>query len=108
MLDSGAPINVVSTPIAEAFNAAFDPPAVFNGSVGAYVTLCSAKAPGKFAVKIGGQTFTTEAADQLFPLQLRDDQGRDLCVSGTADGGSADDGGNIFVLSVFSSHLSCT
>ena len=86
---------------------AFDPPAVFNESVGAYVTLCSAKVPGEFTVKIGGQTFTIEAADQLLPIQAQDDEGRDLCASGTTDGGpfaAAD--GNFFVLSVFSSCLS--
>ena len=74
---------------------------MFNETQGAYVTLCSAKVPKEFTVKIGGQTFTIEAADQLLPLQTQDDKGRDLCISGTTDGGPVLDG-NIFILSVFS------
>ena len=71
---------------------------MFNDTFGGYVTLCSAKVP-EFTVKIGGQTFTTEATDQLLPLGIQDSEGRDLCISGTSDGGPAVDG-NIFILSV--------
>ena len=100
ILDSGTTLNFVPTPIANAFSAAFNPPAVYNESQGAYVTLCSAKTPKEFTVKIGGQTFVIDTADQLLPIQTQDDEGRDLCMSGTTDGGPVADG-NVFILLVF-------
>ena len=73
---------------------------MFSKTYGAYVTLCSAKVPGEFTVKIGGLTFIIEPADQLLPIRAKDDKGRDLCISGTTDGGPVSDK-NIFILSVF-------
>ncbi|KAJ3773568.1 acid protease [Lentinula raphanica] len=96
ILDTGTTLDYVPTEVADAFAAAFDPPAVKDEDFGVYVVVCSATVP-EFTVNIGGVTFTVDPADNLLPLGIQDDQGNDLCASGTFDGGPAEEG-NIFIL----------
>ncbi|KIK69883.1 hypothetical protein GYMLUDRAFT_236344 [Collybiopsis luxurians FD-317 M1] len=96
ILDTGTTLNYVPTNVANAFAAAFDPPAVFDEDFGVYVVVCSAKVP-EFTVNIAGKVFTVDSADNLLPLGIQDDNGNDLCASGTSDGGPAEQG-NIFIL----------
>ncbi len=56
VIDSGISLIYLFTGIANAVNALFDPPAVFEETLGVYAVKCSAKAP-EFGVEIGGQTF---------------------------------------------------
>lgn len=102
----------VETSVANAFAAAYDPPAVMDEELGLYVVTCSAKVP-EFTVDIGGQTFTVDPADNLLPLGENDEEGNPLCISGTVgellfcviggraliilDGGPAE-AGNVFIL----------
>ncbi|KAJ3801452.1 aspartic peptidase domain-containing protein [Lentinula aff. detonsa] len=96
ILDTGTTLDYVPTQVADAFAAAFDPPAVKNEDFGVYEVVCSATVP-EFTVDIGGVTFTVDPADNLLPLGIQDDEGNDLCASGTFDGGPAEEG-NIFIL----------
>ncbi|KAJ3995078.1 aspartic peptidase domain-containing protein [Lentinula boryana] len=82
ILDSGTTLDYVPTDVAEAFAAAFDPPAIKDDDFGVYTVVCSATVP-EFTVTIGGVTFTVDPADNLFPLGIQDDEGNDLCASGT-------------------------
>jgi len=96
ILDTGTTLAYVPTEVANAFAAAFDPPAVIDEDEGVYVTLCSATVP-EFTVEIGGVTFTVDPADNLLPLGENDEHGNALCASGTFDGGPAE-AGNVFIL----------
>ncbi|KAF9074548.1 acid protease [Rhodocollybia butyracea] len=96
ILDTGTTLAYVPTEVANAFAAAFDPPAVIDEDEGVYVTLCSATVP-EFTVNIGGVTFTVDPADNLFPLGESDEEGNALCGSGTFDGGPPEEG-NVFIL----------
>lgn len=71
-----------ATQVADAFAAAFDPPAVKDEDEGVYIVVCSATVP-EFTVNIGGVEFTVDPADNLLPLGIQDDEGNDLCASGT-------------------------
>ncbi|KAJ3804376.1 acid protease [Lentinula aff. lateritia] len=75
-----------TTDVADAFTAAFDPPAVKDDDFGVYTVVCTATVP-EFTVTIGGVTFTVDPTDNLFPLGIQDDNGNGLCASGTFDGG---------------------
>lgn len=87
-----------ATDVADAFAAAFDPPAVKDDDFGVYTVVCTATVP-EFTVTIGGVTFTVDPADNLFPLGIQDDDGNELCASGTFDGGpSTGAEGNVFIL----------
>ncbi|KAF5376833.1 hypothetical protein D9757_008895 [Collybiopsis confluens] len=79
-------LNYVPTNVANAFAAAFDPPAVFDDDFGVYVVVCSAKVP-EFTVNIAGKVFTVDRADNLLPLGIQDGDGNDLCASGTSGRG---------------------
>ncbi|KAJ4500466.1 aspartic peptidase domain-containing protein [Lentinula lateritia] len=96
ILDTGTTLDYVPTQVADAFAAAFDPPAVKDEDEGVYIVVCSATVP-EFTVNIGGVEFTVDPADNLLPLGIQDDEGNDLCASGTFDGGPAEEG-NIFIL----------
>jgi hypothetical protein len=96
ILDTGTTLDYVPTQVADAFAAAFDPPAVFDNDFGLYVVVCTATVP-EFTVNIGGVEFTVDPADNLLPLGISDDDGNALCGSGTTDGG-APEAGNIFIL----------
>jgi len=71
--------------IAKEYNAQFTPPANNSDKYGGYVVVCSAKAP-HFQVIIGGKSFDIDPRDQLVPIGVKNDQGEDLCMSGTQDG----------------------
>lgn len=82
ILDTGTTLNYVPTDVADAFAAAFDPPAKFSEDEGLYVTTCNATIP-LFTVDIGGTTFTVDQADNILPLGTTDSEGNELCGSGT-------------------------
>jgi hypothetical protein len=97
ILDSGTTFNYFPSAIAKEYNAKFEPAAINDDKYGAYVVVCSAKAPG-FQVTIGGKSFDIDPRDQLAPLGVKNDQGEDLCFSGTQDVGPLQAGGPISVL----------
>ncbi|KAJ7115076.1 acid protease [Mycena crocata] len=94
-LDSGTTFNWVPTAVAEAYNAAFAPPATLDPDSGLYVVECNATA-APFAVVVGGRAFEIDPRDQVIP-QGRDADGNIVCVSGTQDEGP-DVPGNGFIL----------
>jgi hypothetical protein len=96
ILDTGTTLAYVPTDVANAFAAAFDPPAIMDEELGLYVVTCSATVP-EFTVNIGGKTFTVDPADNLLPLGENDAEGNPLCISGTVDNGPVEEG-NIFIL----------
>lgn len=96
ILDTGTTLNYIPTNLAKAFNDAFVPKATFVEDEDTYYVDCNAKAP-EFLVKIGSQTFSVDGRDQILPIGETDEHGREICISGTQDGGPATDG-NIFVL----------
>lgn len=83
LVDSGSTLMSLPTGIANAVNALFDPPAVYDADFGAYVVNCSAKAP-EFGVQIGGLTFFINGED-LMANRL----GNGTCQSGITDAGSS-------------------
>ncbi|KAJ7123507.1 aspartic peptidase domain-containing protein [Mycena epipterygia] len=106
-LDSGTTLNWVPTPVAEAYNAQFSPPATLNSTSGMYVVECNATAP-EFAVVVGGVSFTIDPRDQVVP-QGKDADGNTVCVSGTQDEGPVGNGntfilGDVFLHNVVTTH----
>jgi hypothetical protein len=91
----GTTLNYVPTDIAKAYNAKFSPPATYVEDEDTYYVDCKAKVPA-FSVKIGGQSFAVDGRDNVLPVGT-DEDGNEVCISGTQNGGSADDG-NIFIL----------
>ncbi len=81
IVDSGTTLIYLPTGIANAVNALFVPPAVYDLNQGAYVVDCSAKAP-KFGVTIGKQTFYINGLDMILP------SGNGTCISGVDDAGT--------------------
>ncbi|CAF1245984.1 unnamed protein product [Didymodactylos carnosus] len=80
IVDTGTTLLYVPSAIANASNALFSPPAVYNSTAGAFTVPCDAIAP-KFGVSIGRETFYINAKDLIF------DNGDTTCVSGIVDGG---------------------
>lgn len=66
VVDSGTSDIEVPTFIANAINGAFNPPAVFNESVAAFVTSCNATVPA-INIQIGGKKFAIDKRDMLLP-----------------------------------------
>lgn len=64
IVDTGSTLTYLPNGIAEAVNALFDPPAVYDADSGTYAVNCSAKAP-EFGVKIGEQTFFINEEDLI-------------------------------------------
>jgi len=95
ILDSGTTLNYVPTAIAKAYNAKFVPPAKFNKEQDTYFVSCTAKAPA-FEVTLGGVSFSIDGRDQILPAG-QDDSGKEICQSGTQDGG-LDTPDTIFIL----------
>ncbi len=81
IVDSGTTLIYLPTGIANAVNALFVPPAVYDPNQGAYVVQCSARAP-KFGVMIGKQIFYINALDMVLP------SGNGTCISGVDDAGT--------------------
>lgn len=73
VLDSGTIPNVFHQKAADAINALFVPPAVFNTTTGRYVVACDAKAP-ELGISIGGQVFYHNPEDMILEYG-------DLCLS---------------------------
>jgi hypothetical protein len=86
IVDSGTTLNYFPTSVANAFNAAFEPPAVYSEDLGAYLVDCNAKKPA-LDILIGGTRFDTNPLD-LILLAGTDENGNDYCISGVDDGGS--------------------
>jgi len=93
IVDSGTTLNYFPTSAANAFNAAFDPPAVYSG--GAYYVACNATRPA-LDIVIAGKTFDHNPLD-LILLLGQDGQGNDVCISGVSDGGS-DPAQDVYIL----------
>lgn len=83
IIDSGTTLINLPTGIADAVNALFDPPAVYDAGQGVYVVDCAAKAP-EFGAEIGDQTFFIKGEDMKIPVPGTDE----FCVSGISDAGS--------------------
>ena len=68
LVDTGTSVNTFPSREAKAINALFDPPAVFEPSIGAgyYIVQCNATAP-QLGITIGGQTFYHNPQDLIIP-----------------------------------------
>lgn len=80
-MDSGTSQIYLPEAMANAIAAKYDPPAVFNDTIGAYSIPCDAIPPA-FAVKIGGVVFPIDPRDMVLETYL----GSGSCMTGTADG----------------------
>lgn len=89
IVDSGTTLNYLPTNITNAINNAFNPPAVYTESDGAYIVDCKAKPPA-VAITIGGTVFHTNPLDMIL-LAGTDISGKDVCISGIDDGGDNPD-----------------
>lgn len=67
VVDSGHNMNLIPTPEANAINAAFDPPAIFDEGTELYIVDCDAEAP-KFGITIDGVTFWHEEQDMIYEV----------------------------------------
>lgn len=94
IVDSGTTLNYLPTPLADAVNAAFVPPAVYSDDDGAYLVECDATAPS-FGIVINGTTFFHNALDMILPAGT-DNEGTEICISGIDDGGDETD--DVFIL----------
>jgi aspergillopepsin I len=95
IVDSGTTLNYVPTPVANAINRAFSPPAVYNEDEGANVVDCKAKAP-TLGIKIAGTVFYINPLDMIL-LAGTDAKGNDICISGVVDGGN-DPSEDVYIL----------
>ncbi|KAJ7458601.1 aspartic peptidase domain-containing protein [Mycena latifolia] len=95
VLDSGTTLNVLPAALARAYNAQFKPKAQYDAQDNLYIVACNAKAP-VFSVKIGGVVFTIDPQDQVLPAGT-DENGNEVCISGTQSGGP-DLPGEFFIL----------
>ena len=80
IVDSGTTLIYLLTAIANAVNALFVPPPIYNSTIGAYVVVCSAKAP-RFGVTVGKQTFYINGLDMILF------SGPGTCESGVSGAG---------------------
>ena len=80
VVNSGTTLMYLPKGLADAFNAAFDPPARYIRSQGAFVVKCDA-VPPKFGVVIGNETLYINPKDMIL-------QGRTACVTGITIGGA--------------------
>jgi hypothetical protein len=95
ILDTGTTLNYLPTSVARKFNQAFVPPATYDREQGLYFVKCTAKAP-PFAVVMNGTSFEVDARDNVVVAGM-DKDGKDICISGTQDGGPRTPD-NIFIL----------
>lgn len=80
IIDSGTTLIYLPTGIANAVNALFNPPGIFDHNLGAYTVACNATVPS-LGVEIGGETFYIDPADLILPA------GWGTCITGVDDGG---------------------
>ncbi|KAJ6113918.1 acid protease [Penicillium sp. IBT 18751x] len=95
IVDSGTTLNYYPTSVANAVNAAFDPPATYDDDQGAYVVDCNATPPAH-GITIGGTTFTINPLDMILYTGT-DDSGNAVCISGIDDGGD-DSSEDLYIL----------
>ncbi|KAJ7065390.1 aspartic peptidase domain-containing protein [Mycena amicta] len=96
ILDTGTTLNYVPSKVAKAYNALFVPKATFDADSGLYFVACNSTKVPDFSVTLGGKRFPVDARDQILPAGT-DDDGNEVCISGTQDGG-ADSPENVFIL----------
>lgn len=80
IVDSGTTLIYLPKGLADSINAAFDPPASYVRSQGAFVVKCDAVLP-KFGIVIGNKTLYINPKDMIL-------QGRKACVTGITRGGA--------------------
>ncbi|MCJ1303494.1 hypothetical protein MMC08_006304 [Hypocenomyce scalaris] len=80
IIDSGTTLIYLPIGIADAINALFDPPGVYNDTQAAYTVACNAAVPS-LGIEIGGTTFDINPVDMILPA------GDGTCISGVDDGG---------------------
>jgi hypothetical protein len=85
IVDSGTTLNYLPSSLADAINAAFNPPAVYLWMYGAYFTTCDALIP-QVAVMLDGMKFNISPVDLLYRTLV--DPLTGLCMTAIADGGS--------------------
>ncbi|KAH6647344.1 aspartic peptidase domain-containing protein [Truncatella angustata] len=96
IVDSGTSPNFIPTGAAEALNAQFDPPAVYNATLDYYTVDCNAKAPYA-AYVIGGVEMPMDPQDMIVRSLNGLPGYEDVCFSAFADGG-ANTAGNVFII----------
>ncbi|KAB8230264.1 hypothetical protein ETB97_007149 [Aspergillus alliaceus] len=74
-IDTGNEFSILPTAVVDPVNAQFEPPAVYNDELKAYIVDCDAKPP-VFGVVIGDQTFYHAPEDLIY------NTGKGYCVSG--------------------------
>ncbi|KAJ7787118.1 aspartic peptidase domain-containing protein [Mycena olivaceomarginata] len=87
-LTFGGRPNFVPTPSANAINALFDPPAVYNATLDYYVAPCNATVP-YVAYVIGGVEMPMDPRDMLVRNLVAIEGYDDVCFSAFGDGGDA-------------------
>jgi hypothetical protein len=87
ILDTGTATNKLPAAVADAVNAAFDPPALYNAAYDAYIVPCNATAP-TFSVSLGGVAFAMDPQDMILSLDVTDADGTEICVSSTQSSGA--------------------
>ncbi|KAA6410757.1 MAG: hypothetical protein FRX48_05067 [Lasallia pustulata] len=80
IVDSGTTLIYLPTGIANAVNALFNPPAVFDNYKGAYTVACTAAVPS-LGIEIGGVTFYINPVDMILAA------GDGTCITGVDDAG---------------------
>ncbi|KAJ2899781.1 aspartic-type endopeptidase-like protein [Zalerion maritima] len=85
IIDTGTTLMYLPPQLAEAVNAAFDPPASYVWMYGGYFTSCDA-VPPRFAVEIGEEQFWVNPIDMIF--RSFQDPITGLCQTAIASGGS--------------------
>ncbi|KAL4886077.1 aspartic peptidase domain-containing protein [Aspergillus karnatakaensis] len=87
--DSGNFLSFIPGRIADPVNKLFDPPAVYNKELAAYVVDCAASPPDSFTLEIGGQIFTHHPADLIYQT------GEGFCISGISKSDDVKVGGTL-------------
>ncbi|KAK1834610.1 aspartic peptidase domain-containing protein [Podospora conica] len=85
IVDSGTTLCYLPSPLAYAINNAFDPPAAYLWSYGAYFTSCDAVAP-PVALLLNGKKFWFNPRDLIY-RDLKDPE-TGLCMTAISNGGS--------------------
>jgi len=85
IVDSGTTLLYLPNHIAEAINAAFNPPAVYSEYEGVFEVDCNATAPS-VAVRIGGEDFYINGKDLLLTGESGLDPFTGLCLTGVQPG----------------------
>ena len=98
ILDTGTTLNYLPPNVAQAYNSKFVPKAMYNATQHTYFVSCNATAPA-FTVEIAGTKFTVDGQDQILPAGT-DDNGNEICISGTQDGGDPSNPKTIYILCV--------